>query len=76
VVPSTTAEGARSGEPGKDKVEYTGGVWYKIRWGDTLWEISSSFYDNPWLYDQIADENEIPNPDKIFAEDSIFIPKR
>lgn len=75
-VPSATAEGARSGEPGKDKVEYTGGVWYKIRWGDTLWEISSSFYDNPWLYDQIADENEIPNPDKIFAEDSIFIPKR
>lgn len=76
VVPSATAEGARSGEPGKDKVEYTGGVWYKIRWGDTLWEISSSFYDNPWLYDQIADENEIPNPDQIFAEDSIFIPKR
>ena len=74
--PSPAAEGARGAEPSKDKVEYTGGVWYKIRWGDTLWEISSSFYDNPWMYDQIADENEIPNPDRIFAEDSIFIPKR
>lgn len=60
----------------KDQVEYTGGVWYKIRWGDTLWEISSSFYNNPWLYGQIANENEIPNPDKIYADDSIFIPKK
>jgi len=65
-----------SGGPGADTVEFTGGVWYKIRWGDTLWEISSSFYDNPWLYGQIADENEIPNPDRIFAEDSIFIPRK
>ncbi|MFW5710807.1 MAG: Hsp70 family protein [Spirochaetota bacterium] len=60
----------------RDQVEFTGGVWYKIRWGDTLWEISSSFYDNPWLYDQIAKENEIRNPDVIYAENSIFIPKK
>ncbi len=62
--------------PSKDQVEFTGGVWYKIRWGDTLWEISSSFYDNPWLYDKIAEENEIRNPDLIYAENSIFIPKK
>lgn len=62
--------------PSKDNLEYTGGVWYKIRWGDTLWEISSSFYDNPWMYGQIAEENEIHNPDRIFAEESIFIPKK
>lgn len=60
----------------RDQVEFTGGVWYKIRWGDTLWEISSSFYDNPWLYEQIADENQIRNPDRIYAENSIFIPKK
>src|SRR6056297_2480665 len=62
--------------PSKDQVEFTGGVWYKVRWGDTLWEISSSFYDNPWLYDKIAEENEIRDPDIIYAENSIFIPKK
>ncbi len=61
--------------PSRDEVEFTGGVWYKIRWGDTLWQISSSFYDNPRLYDKIAEENEIRNPDLIYAENSIFIPK-
>jgi hypothetical protein len=61
--------------PSRDEVEFTGGVWYKIRWGDTLWQISSSFYDNPRLYDKIAEENKIRNPDLIYAENSIFIPK-
>jgi len=61
--------------PSRDEVEFTGGVWYKVRWGDTLWQISSSFYDNPRLYDKIAEENEIRNPDLIYAENSIFIPK-
>ncbi len=69
-------EGEAAVTPSREQVEFTGGVWYKIRWGDTLWEISSSFYDNPWLYDQIAEENEIRNPDVIYAENSIFIPKK
>ncbi|MDR1596929.1 MAG: Hsp70 family protein, partial [Treponema sp.] len=25
------------------------GAPYKIRWGDTLWDISEAFYRNPWL---------------------------
>ena len=73
---SGPAAGQEQAGPTGGKIEYTGGVWYKIRWGDTLWEISSSFYDNPWLYGEIANENEIPNPDRIFAEESIFIPKK
>jgi hypothetical protein len=52
------------------------GVWYRIRRGDTLWGISRSFYSTPWLYGQIAEENEIRNPDLIFAEEQIFIPSR
>ncbi|MFP4490631.1 MAG: LysM peptidoglycan-binding domain-containing protein, partial [Spirochaetaceae bacterium] len=51
------------------------GVWYRIRWGDTLWGISRSFYDTPWAYDDIADQNRIQNPNRIFAEKKIFIPK-
>ncbi len=51
------------------------GVWYRIRWGDTLWGISYSFYSSPKLYAKIAKENKIKNPDLIFAETKIFIPK-
>lgn len=73
---TTAVAGTGEGMPSKDRVEFTGGVWYKIRWGDTLWEISSSFYDDPWLYGKIADENEISNPDRIYAESNIFIPRQ
>lgn len=50
------------------------GVWYRVRRGDTLWDISSSFYSSPWLYGTIAEENQIENPDLIFTEQKIFIP--
>lgn len=73
--PEAEAEDEVVVTPNRNEVEYTGGVWYKVRWGDTLWQISSSFYDNPRLYDKIAEENEIRNPDLIYAENSIFIPK-
>lgn len=52
-----------------------GGVWYWIRWGDTLWDISSSFYRNPWLYGNIAEQNSIKNPDIIYAGAKIYIPE-
>ncbi len=51
------------------------GVWYRIRWGDTLWGISYSFYRSPKLYAKIVRENKIKNPHLIFAETKIFIPK-
>ena len=52
-----------------------GGVWYQLQWGDTLWDLSSSFYRDPFRYDQIAVENGIPNPDLIFAGRDIYIPQ-
>jgi len=58
------------------RVEDTTGVWYKIRWGDTLWGISYSFYDTPGSYNRIVKENRIKNPDIIFAETEIFIPSK
>lgn len=54
----------------------TTGVWYRIRWGDTLWGISYYFYDSPRDYKQIVKENRIANPDIIFAETEIFIPSK
>ncbi len=53
-----------------------GGVWYWIKWGDTLWDLSNSFYRTPFLYGKIAKANNIKNPDKIYAQSKIFIPEK
>jgi LysM repeat protein len=52
------------------------GAPYKIRWGDTLWDISEAFYRNPWLYPRIARFNNISNPNLIISGTTIKIPPR
>jgi len=52
------------------------GVNYRIRWGDTLWDISEAFYRNPWLYPRIARFNNISNPNLIISGRTIRIPPR
>lgn len=49
-------------------------VKYKIKWGDTLWDISDTFYRNPWKYPRIANYNHIKNPDLILSGTEILIP--
>ncbi|MDR2607174.1 MAG: LysM peptidoglycan-binding domain-containing protein [Treponema sp.] len=52
------------------------GVPYRIRWGDTLWDIAAAFYRNPWLYPRIARFNNIRNPDLIISGTTIRIPPK
>jgi hypothetical protein len=52
------------------------GAPYRIRWGDTLWDISEAFYRNPWLYPRIARFNNIRNPDHIISGTTIRIPPK
>ena len=52
------------------------GFRYRIRWGDTLWDISEAFYRNPWLYPRIARFNKIRNPDFILSGAYIRIPPK
>jgi hypothetical protein len=52
------------------------GAPYKIRWGDTLWDISEAFYRNPWLYPRIARFNNIRNPDLIISGRTIRVPPK
>ena len=52
------------------------GVVYRIRYGDTLWDISEAFYRNPWLYPRIARFNNIRNPDRIISGTTIRVPPR
>ncbi|MDR2783025.1 MAG: hypothetical protein LBB48_04170 [Treponema sp.] len=35
------------------------GTTYKVRWGDTLWDITDVFYNNPWLYIRLARYNKL-----------------
>lgn len=52
-----------------------GAVTYRIKKGDTLWDISATYYRNPWLYPRLARANSISNPDLIFAGTRITIPQ-
>ena len=52
-----------------------GSVTYRIKNGDTLWDIAATYYRNPWLYPRLAKANSIKNPDLIFAGTRITIPE-
>ena len=60
-------------EPIKEEVK---GVEYKVKWGDTLWDIAGTYYKNPWLYPVIAEFNKLENPDYIISGTIITIPPR
>ena len=49
-------------------------IVYKIKWGDTLWDIADTYYKNPWRYKYIARYNGIKNPDYIISGTKIVIP--
>jgi hypothetical protein len=49
------------------------GIVYKVRWGDTLWDISEAFYRNPRLYTVIVRSNEISNPNRIVSGTELTI---
>ena len=49
-------------------------IRYKLRWGDTLWDISETYYRNPWLYTKIAEHNKLKNPDWVISGTYIEIP--
>ncbi|MCL2277728.1 MAG: LysM peptidoglycan-binding domain-containing protein [Treponema sp.] len=52
------------------------GVDYRIRWGDTLWDIADAFYRDPWQYPRIARHNNIRNPNLIISGRTIRVPPR
>jgi len=71
VLPAPTAQP----EPAVQKPAGTEGFTYRIKNGDTLWDIAATYYRNPWLYPKLAKANSIRNPDLIFAGTRITIPE-
>jgi len=52
------------------------GFTYRVRWGDTLWDIAEAFYRNPRLYPAIVRSNSIPNPNRIISGTELIIPPK
>jgi hypothetical protein len=74
--PPAAGEAAEAGEAAAPPpAEKVGGLWHDIKKGDTLWDISATYYRNPWLYPRIARENRIADPDLILAGKKLFIPE-
>ena len=71
----TGGQAAAPSAPAQAKPAAKGGVTYRIKKGDTLWDIAGTYYRNPWLYPRLAKANSIRNPDLIFAGTKIFIPE-
>ncbi len=63
--PAPEAPAPPAAEPEKPSAPRS--VVYRIKKGDTLWDLSNSFYRTPWLYRKIARDNNISNPDLIYA---------
>lgn len=78
--PAPAAAPARPAQPASPpsgtSATKTPGVWYKVRWGDTLWDLSIAYYRTPWLYGNIAKANKLSNPDLIISGTWIYIPPR
>ncbi|MCQ2597120.1 MAG: LysM peptidoglycan-binding domain-containing protein [Treponema sp.] len=61
--------------PAPPKEEPKPDIIYKIKWGDTLWDIADTYYKNPWRYKKIARYNGIKDPDYIISGTRIRIPQ-
>jgi LysM repeat protein len=61
---------AKPAEPQKKAAD----IVYKIKWGDTLWDIADAYYKNPWRYHRIAKYNHIKDPDYIISGTTIKLP--
>jgi len=68
----TMALTVSSGSFAQETIEHEAGFYYTIQKGDTLWDISDQFFDSPWLWPELWQENDqIPNPHWIYPGERI-----
>jgi len=47
---------------------------YRIRWGDTLWRIAERYYGERRLYRELAESNQLQDPDLIISGETLQLP--
>lgn len=58
---------AAASDEAPSKLELESGIYYTVKKGDTLWDISNRYFDTHWRWPQIWSENQqIMNPHRIF----------
>jgi LysM repeat protein len=76
---STAEESAEEDDSGAEKKTepLKTGFYYRIKKGDTLWDISANFYRDPFQWYKIYRDprNKIKDPDLIFAGSRLYIPE-
>ena len=56
----------------KRSTAYETGMYYTIQKGDTLWDLSNTFFDSPWYWPDLWEENsQIANPHWIYPGEKI-----
>jgi hypothetical protein len=61
-------------EAGEEVLKPESGLYYTIKKGDTLWDISRHFYDSPWVWPDLWRQNDyIGNPHWIYPGERIRI---
>ena len=58
---------ADASDEAPSKIELESGIYYTVNKGDTLWDISSRYFNTHWRWPQIWSENQqVMNPHRIF----------
>jgi hypothetical protein len=61
-----------SAQDSGSSIDHESGFYYQIQKGDTLWDLSDRFFDSPWLWPELWEENsQIPNPHWIYPGERI-----
>lgn len=56
----------------QESIDHEAGFYYTVQRGDTLWDLSDSFFNTPWYWPELWKENDqIPNPHRIYPGERI-----
>lgn len=63
---------ALSSSDSPENIDQQTGFYYTVKKGDTLWDISDHFFDSPWLWPHVWEQNQqLSNPHWIYPGNKI-----
>ena len=75
--PATAPPASQATGIAAEVVETESGIYYTIKKGDTLWDLSRKFADSPYVWpDMWSDNSQIANPHRIYPGERIRLYRR